>query len=491
MNWGTSIDREAARTPPATTEIDLEGRMAEHEAGRLDRAELERRVRSGGIDTVITAFPDLYGRLVGKRITGRFFLESVASHGMHACDYLLACDMEMDPVPGYGFTSWEAGYGDFRCTPDFQTARVASWLDRTAIVLCDVVQDDGDEPVAVAPRSVLTRQLERARAAGYTLKGASELEFFVFRESFESASAKGHEGLETFGRYIEDYHLLQGTKVEPLVGEIRRQLDASAIPVEFSKGEWGPGQHEINLGYCELREMADRHVLYKHLAKEIAHAQGLALTYMAKWHEDHAGNSMHVHLSLWDLAGREPRCSGDGEPIPGSSARPSRVFMHFLGGLIEHARATTLFLAPTVNSYKRFVAGTFAPTGIGWSYDNRTCGFRVVGHGDSLRVECRIPGADANPYLAFAALLAAGLDGMEQQTEPPPAFEGNLYEAAEAEQVPRSLREAIEEAESSAFLRRAFGDEVLEHYLHFARTEQRKFDEVVTSWERARYFERV
>ena len=322
--------------------------------------------------------------------------------------------------------------------------------------------------------------------------GASELEFFVFQESYGSAAAKRYEGLETFGTYLEDYHVLQGTKVEPLVGAIRRHLDASGIPVEFSKGEWGAGQHEINLHYCEFLEMADRHVLYKNAAKEIAFAQGLALSFMAKWDAAHAGNSMHLHASLWDAPDAKRNLfAGDGDPLPGTRSRPSKLFLNWMGGLIEHARAITLFFAPNVNSYKRFMEGTFAPTGIGWSYDNRTTGFRVVGHDQSLRVECRIPGGDANPYVAFAALLAAGLDGIERELEPPPLFSGNLYEAENVPQVPRSLGEAIEVTETSTMLRKAFGDEVLEHYLHFSRTEKRRFDEAVTTWERARYLERI
>jgi glutamine synthetase len=459
--------------------------------GRLDRGDLERRVRSGEIDTVLTVFPDLYGRLVGKRISGRFFLEQTAGHGMHACDYLLACDMEMDPVPGYRFTSWESGYGDFLCKPDWTTLRPATWLERSAIVLCDVVDEQTEEPVAIAPRSVLRRQVERARSLGLVPLGASELEFFVFRETYETARDKGYDDLETFGKYIEDYHILQGTRVEPLVGAIRRHLDASGIPVEFSKGEWGPGQQEINLRYCDFLEMSDRHVLYKHAAKEIASQLSLAITYMAKWDALEAGNSMHLHASLWDPELKGNLFAGDGEPLPGTRARPSRLFLHWIAGLLEHARAMTLFFAPYPNSYKRFMAGTFAPTAIGWSYDNRTTGFRIVGHDQSLRAECRIPGADANPYLAFAALLAAGLDGIERELEPPPLFSGNLYEADGVPQVPRTLGEAIGEAEGSEMLRKAFGDEVLEHYLHFARTEKRKFDEAVTTWERARYFERA
>ncbi len=466
-------------------------RAKQTERGRLSRAELERAIERGEIETVVTVFPDLYGRLVGKRITGDFFLDTTADHGMHACDYLLACDMEMDPVPGYRFTSWETGYGDFLCQPDWGTLRTASWLEQSAIVLCDVQSEDGTAPVSVAPRHVLRRQLERVREKGYLAQGASELELFVFRETYESAHEKGYQDLATFGSYVEDYHILQSTKVEPLIGQIRRELGASGIPVEVSKGEWGPGQQEINLRYCELLEMADRHVLYKHAAKEIACAQGLAITFMAKWDQAQAGNSMHVHLSLWDPAGTRNLFAGDGDPLPGSGARPSPLFRHWLAGLLEHAREISLFLAPTVNSYKRFMAGTFAPTAIGWSVDNRTAGFRVVGRDDSLRAECRIPGADANPYLAFAALLAAGLDGIERELEPPPPFEGNLYEAEGLAQVPRTLGEAIELAAASEMLHKALGDDVMEHYLHFARTEKRKFDEAVTSWERARYLERA
>jgi glutamine synthetase len=469
-------------------------RMAEHAEtvpGKLVPRELEERVRGGEIDTVIVAFPDLYGRLVGKRVAARFYLDHVAEHGMHACDYLLACDMEMDPVPGYRLTSWQSGYGDFLCRPDPATLRRASWLERSALVLCDVFDDQSGEPVAVAPRSVLRAQVERGRAAGFTALGASELEFFVLRETYESARAKRFDDLQTFGSYVEDYHLLQGAKVEPLVGALRRHLEWSGIPVETSKGEWGPGQHELNVRYCGLLEMSDRHVIWKQAAKEIAHAQGLAVTFMAKWDEKLAGSSSHLHASLWDLEGRRNLFSGDGEPLAGSRARPTALFRHWVGGLLAHAREITLFFAPYPNSYKRFAVGTFAPTRIAWSVDNRTSGFRVVGDGSGLRVECRIPGADANPYLAFAALLAAGLDGIERKLEPPAPFAGDAYRAEDAQRVPRTLPEAIAEAERSEWLRRAFGPEVVEHYLHFARTEQRKFDEAVTTWERARYLERA
>jgi len=458
--------------------------------GRLDLAVLEERVAAGEIDTVITAIPDLYGRLVGKRNTGRFFLEQVALGGMHVCDYLLACDMEMDPTPGYAFASWETGYGDLHGVPDLSTLRVASWLDRTAIVICDAHRGDPAGLVSIAPRSILIHQLERAASLGLAPKMGSELEFFLFRDDFDQARAKGYRDLVTTQAYIEDYHVLSGTFVESVIGEIRRQMDASGIPVEFSKGEWGPGQHEINLCYAPALEMADRHVIYKLGAKEIAHRAGCALTFMAKWDERLAGNSLHVHTSLWS-ENDESLFAGEPPPLPGTPVCASETFRWYLGGLLTHARELAWFFAPTVNSYKRYRPGTFAPTGIGWSYDNRTAGFRVVGSGSSLRVECRIPGADANPYLVYAALLCAGLDGIERKLDPGPVFEGDLYQLEELPRVPHSLPEAIAELERSEFARRSFGDEVIDHLLHFARSEQAGFESVVTDFERERYFERV
>lgn len=459
--------------------------------GRLDGKELRRLVQSGEIDTVVTVFTDLYGRLVGKRITGRFFCNEILGHGMHACDYLLACDMEMDPTPGYRFASWADGYGDIHCVPDMTTLRRASWLDRSAIVLCDVLNAETEVPVAVAPRSILKRQLDRAASLGFAAKGASELEFFLLRETYESAHSKNFDNLEPFGWYVEDYHTLQGFKAEPVVGEIRRHLDASGIPVEFSKGEWGPGQTEINVRYADFLEMCDRHVIYKQLAKEVAIQHGLAVSFMAKMDERYAGSSMHMHSSLWAIDTDKPLFAGDGDPSKGNLKELPDHFRWWLGGLMQHARASTLMFAPYVNSYKRFVAGSFAPTGIAWSYDNRTAGFRVVGRGPSLRVECRIPGADANPYLAFAATLAAGLDGIANKIEPPPMFRGDVYAAKDLPTIPTTLRDAILEFESSAFFKQAFGEDVVEHLVHFARTEQAKFDQVVTTWERRRYLERA
>jgi glutamine synthetase len=466
--------------------------MAESEVqGKLSEKELRALVKDGEIDTVLTVFPDLYGRLVGKRIGGRYFCNEVLAHGMHACDYLLACDMDMDPTPGYRFASWADGYGDVHCVPDLGTLRRASWLERTAIVLCDVLNAETEQLVDVAPRSILKRQVECAAALGFVAKGASELEFFLMRETYESAQKKGFDNLEPFGWYVEDYHTLQGFKSEPVVGDIRRHLDSSGVPVEFSKGEWGPGQTEINVRYADFLEMCDRHVIYKQLAKEVAIQHGLAISFMAKMDERYAGSSMHMHSSLWSVEGNRPMFAGDGDPSTGNRKDLPDTFRWWLGGLMKHARASTLMFAPNVNSYKRFVAGSFAPTGIAWSYDNRTAGFRVVGRGPALRVECRIPGADANPYLAFAATLAAGLDGVANKIEPPEMFRGDVYAAKELPTIPRTLREAIGEFEASPLFKQAFGEDVVEHLVHFARTEQGKFDQVVTTWERRRYFERA
>ena len=458
--------------------------------GKLDLETLREMIAREEIETIITAFPDMYGRLLGKRIAGPFFANEVIEGGIHLCNYLLTSDMEMEPVSGYRFTSWEQGYGDVHCRPDWNSLRQATWLGKTAIVFCDVHDEETGELVEIAPRTVLLRQMERARAAGFLPMGGAELEMFIFQESYESARQKGFQNMEPFGGYIEDYHILQGTRAEPLVGAIRHHLDRSGVPVEFSKGEWGRGQHEINVRYADFLEMSDRSVIFKQVCKEVAMQQGLAVTFMAKWHEEAAGNSLHLHSSLWDLEGT--RCFFPGQiQVPGLPTGASDTFRWYLGGLMAHARETSLFFAPSVNSYKRYQAGTFAPTSIAWAYDNRTAGFRIVGHGPSLRVECRIPGADANPYLAFAATLAAGMDGIENRIEPPPAFAGDAYAAKEAPMVPTSLNEAIHEFESSEFVRQAFGDEVVEHYLHFAHTEQRLFDGVVTTWERARFFERV
>lgn len=455
--------------------------------GMLDLTSLKQHIENGEIDTILTVFPDMYDRLMGKRITGHFFLDHVKDHGMHTCDYLLVCDMEMDPVPGYQFSSWETGYGDFKAVPDWSTLRQAAWLPKTALVLCDLHSEKNNKPLAVAPRQVLQKQIERSHAMGFTPMAGSELEFFIFKDTLDSAREKKYQDLQTFGWYIEDYHILQGTKEEGLVGRIRNCMDASGVPVEFSKGEWGPGQHEINLQYSDFLEMADRHTIYKHAAKEIAYQEELSITFMAKWDEKLAGSSMHIHVSLWDEQKKNNLFEGNENigPVNGSN-----IFRWFLGGWLKHAKELTVFNAPNINSYKRFQSGSFAPTKIAWSYDNRTSGFRIVGKDSSLRIECRIPGADANPYLSFAATLAAGLDGIENEIEPPEIFTGDVYQSENLPGVPNNLRDAIELLEQSNFARQCFGDEVVDHYLHFFYTEQKKFDQVVTNWERERFFER-
>jgi glutamine synthetase len=416
----------------------------------------------------------MQGRLLGKREHAEYFLAESVEHGLEGCDYLLALDMEMDPQPGYAMASWERGYGDFHLTPDLATLRRVPWLEGTALVLCDVDWEDGS-PVVASPRQVLRRQVERARAAGFEPMFASELEFYLLKESYAEAHAKHYRDLTPSVPYILDYHLLATTYDEPLIRQIRNGMQRAGLVVESSKGEAWPGQHEINFRFADALTTADNHVVYKNGAKEIAQRNGRSITFMAK--PDHAwiGNSCHVHASLWRDG---ENAFGDGE-----------VFDRFLAGWIACAQELALFLAPTINSYKRFVAGSWAPTTLAWGRDNRTCAFRVVGHGPSKRVETRIPGGDVNPYLAFAALIAAGLRVLERGLELPPPVEGDAYES-DAERFPATLREAIAALESSSFAREAFGDEVVDHYLNYGRVEQRLFDEVVTCWERERLFER-
>lgn len=452
--------------------------------GRLDLDELEEQVAAGEIDTVVAAFTDMQGRLIGKRCTGRFFLDSVRDE-WHACDYLLAVDIEMEPVPGFKASSWDKGYGDFVIKPDLQTLRRIPWLPGTALVLGDVCDHHGHE-LPHSPRAILKRQLARLKQQGLTAKMASELEFYVFDEDFRTARDKRYHDLRTAGWYIEDYHVLETTKREPLMRAIRNGMEQAGIPVQESKGEWGPGQEELNIVYAEALEMADRHVIYKNGVKEIAHLQGKSLTFMAKWRKDLAGSSCHIHSSLWAEADDTPCFADKADP---EGVTP--MFRHFLAGQLAHAAELTPFLAPYVNSYKRFQAGSFAPTNIVWSRDNRTTGFRVLGHGKGTRVECRIPGADVNPYLAFAALLAAGMAGMERKQELAAPFSGDAYKSAEVPSVPRTLRDALDRLEGSTMLREAFGDEVVEHYLHAGRWEQAQHDGAVTDWELIRYFERA
>lgn len=454
--------------------------------GMLSLEELAEEARQRTIDTVVVGFPDPYGRLMGKRFDAEHFVAEGAAHGTHACDYLLTADMEMEPVQGYRFASWQLGYGDVLLRPDLATLRRASWLDRSAFVLCDVLDAvDGDE-VAIAPRSMLRRQLARAATAGFGVRAASELEYYVFEDSFREAAEAGYSNLTPMGWYLEDYHLLQGAREERFTSELRRHLRDSGVPVENSKGEWGRGQHELNVVHAEALAMADRHAVLKQAAKEIAERLGVSVTYMAKPAAGQAGSSCHVHLSLW---------RGDANAFPGDEklgpVDGSDVFRHFLAGWMAHSDELMVLYAPTVNSYKRFEDGSWAPTRAAWSFDNRTAGFRVVGRRQSLRIECRIPGADVNPYLVFTAALASGLDGIERRLEPEQMVTGDVYGASSLPRLPRSLGEAVARFEDSAFAREALGADVVDHYAHFYRTEQAAFDAAVTDWERQRYFERI
>ena len=451
---------------------------------QVNPRELEALIRRGEVDTVLTVFPDGLGRLMGKRVVGRYFLDHVLHDGLHACIYLFTVDMEMEPLPGFRLTSWERGYGDMKLEPDLATWRLVPWLPKTALVFCDVYTEEG-KPIEEAPRWVLRRQLERAEKQGLVVKTGSELELYLFKESMDEARAKRYHGLQPVSNYLEDYHILQTSKEEPLVRAIRNHMEAARVPVEFSKGEWGRGQEEINLRYAPALEMADRHVLYKHGVKEIAWAHGCSVTFMAKHDMAAAGSSFHLHSSVWDRHGKKNLFAAQG------SRQGTALFQQWVAGQMAMARELAYFYAPTINAYKRYQAGSFAPTRVACGWDNRTCGFRICGEGASFRVENRMPGADANPYLAFAATIAAGLHGIQKKLKCPPFYEGNAYEDASLAQVPKTLREGLDELQRSRVAREAFGDRVVEHYLHHGRLEQQAFDQAVTDWELIRHFERI
>jgi len=457
-------------------------------AGNVDVQTLEGMIHSGEIDTVVCVFPDMQGRFMGKRVTGHYFLDDVLGvEGMHACLYLVTVDMEMEPLPGYKYANWETGYGDFKMAPDLATLRVIPWLDKTALVICDVLSEEGDEPVEVTPRQILRRQIERAEAKGYRFMAASELEFYLFKDSFDDLRARSYQEPNPHSLYIQDYHILQTTKDEWIIRQIRNGMDEAGVPVEFSKGEFGAGQNEINFRYADVLEVADRHSIYKNGAKEIAALNGVSLTFMAKYKMEEAGSSCHLHSSLWNQDGSKSLMWDDSDPD-----HLSETFRHYLGGLMSTTREMAWMFAPSVNSYKRYQAESWAPTAIALGKDNRTCGYRLVGEHESFRIESRIPGADANPYLAFAATLAGGLHGLENKIEAPSVFEGNAYEATDIERVPTSLHEAIDAFEASEVAREAFGDLVFGHLLNTAVQEQKIFDNnVVTDWELMRYFERI
>ena len=441
----------------------------------LTLEELTADVETGGVDTVIVAMVDMQGRLVGKRVTGEYFLGHHAK-GIDCCNSLLTLDMESDTTPGYAMAGIELGYGDLLLRPDLSSLRRIPWHEATALVLCEPRWFDGS-PVAASPRQILSRQVERARALGLEPVMASEVEFFVCHETYETAYRNGYRSLTPKGRYVTDAHLLAPGFEEPLIGRLRRSMRAAGLPVEASKAEAWLGQHEITFGHGDPIAVAGNHVVYKHGAKEIADAAGCSITFMAKPFHEWIGSSCHVHASLWQE---------DGNAFAGES----ELCRRFLAGQLAHVAELAIFLAPNVNSYKRFGAGaTWAGDTLTWAHDNRTTGFRVVGRGASFRVECRIPGADCNPYLAFAALLAAGLHGIEHELDPPPPYEGNAYES-DSERFPPTLRAAVAAVEHGTVARAAFGDDVVDHYLNAARAEQRLFDAAVTDYERARMFER-
>jgi glutamine synthetase len=461
----------------------------------MNLQQLKTQVRSGVIDTVIVALPDPFGRLVGKRFRAQVFLDSVASHGTHGCNYLLTVNLEMDPLDGFKVASWDQGFGDFSLQPDLETLRIIPWQAGAALVLCDHVRDDGSF-VAEAPRSVLRRQIDRLAAKGFTCFCASELEFYLFNQTYHSAFEQGYRQLAPSSDYRIDYHLMQPTRDEPLMRAIRNGMTAARVPIESSKGEWSRGQHEINFIYAQPLPMADLHSLFKQGVKEIADQHGKCISFMAKYAPSEAGNSCHIHMSLWKN-GRNAFAQG-GNSQSNSSKKDkagrqagSKLFRQFLGGLLKYSPELCLFFAPTINSYKRYQAGSWAPTRMAWAFDNRTVGYRVVGQGKGFRIENRMPGADANPYLSFAAMLAAGMAGIEQNLDCGQEYLGNAYVDSSLARLPASLGDATDGFSRSKLAKEAFGAEVVDFYVHHARLEAEAFNNAVTDWEKARYFERI
>jgi glutamine synthetase len=446
----------------------------------MNVAELENKVAAGEIDTVVTVFPDVFGRLVGKRFTADTFLREIAAHGTHACNYLLTLNIEMEPQDGFALANWEKGFGDFAMRPDFESLRLLPWEPGAVMVLCDLHHDDG-ERVAEAPRTVLRSQVARLHALGFTCKLASELEFFLFNHTFHEAHARGFRDLTPSSDYRIDYHTMQTARDEAIMRAIRTQMPLARVPIESTKGEWGRGQHEANFIYDEPIPIADLHAVFKQGVKEIAEQHGKSITFMPKPWAEEVGSSCHIHLSLWQNDWNAFAEGADG----------SQLFRQFLAGLIRFSRELSYFTAPTINAYKRYQSASWAPTKMAWAHDNRTVGFRVVGHGASFRIENRMPGADANPYLAFAAMIAAGLAGLEAKLQCPALYAGNAYVDPNLPSLPRSLAEAAELLHDSACARKAFGDEVVDFYVHTAHLEAAAFQNAVTDWERARYFERI
>jgi glutamine synthetase len=437
------------------------------------------------ITTVLVVFTDMYGRLMGKRLTPDFFFDKYNS-GIGACNYLLATDIEMNPIKSIKSFSWDLGYGDFLLMPDLNTLRIADWLDSSAIVICDVIDEKTKKPIETAPRTLLKRQITKAKALGFTAKAASELEYYTFDQSYKEANENDYQGLTASSWYSKDYNILQGSREEPLTAAVREHLERSGIPVENSKGETGIGQHELNIRYSDILEMADRHCLFKQCLKEVADQMGLSVSFMAKYKTEQAGSSCHLHLSLW----KEGKNAFIGNRSL-AGMKCSETFRHFLGGWMKLSPELMPFYAPTVNSYKRFQVESWAPVSLAWSIDNRTTGFRVIGHKEDLRIECRFPGADVNPYLAFTAALASGIAGIEQKIDPPKAFSGNAYKEKNLISLPSNLHDATERFNNSVFAQKCFGRAVVADYTCFYQNEWQSFQQAVTDWELTRYFERI
>ena len=443
---------------------------------------LKTKIRKGEIDTVITVCPDVFGRLVGKRFAGKFFADQVAAHGTHGCNYLLTVNMEMEPQDGFQLANWEKGFGDFEMRPDATTIRALPWQPGAALILCDFRHHDG-ELVAEAPRSVLHRQLDAMAKKKLTCFTASELEFFLFNQTYHDAFAADYRNLTTSSDYRIDYHTMQPGRDEALFRSVRNWMSEARVPVESSKGEWGKGQHEVNFIYDQPLAMADMHVVFKQGMKEIAAQHGKSVTFMPKPWAAEVGSSCHIHISLWR--------DGKNAFWDAKTGEGSALFRHFLGGLMKYSPELCYFYAPSINSYKRYQSASWAPTKMAWSHDNRTVGFRVVGQGNSFRIENRMPGADANPYLAFAAMMAAGMAGVEEKLDCGKDYHGNAYVDTKLKSLPKSLAEAAELLHSSKLARAALGDGVVEFYVHTARLEAQAFNNAVTDWERTRYFEQI
>ncbi len=450
-----------------------------------DLAQLKQDIENGVVDTVLVVTSDLQGRPVGKRVVGSHFVEHVLDEGIEACDYLIAVDVDMNPLEGYSFTNWETGYGDMNLRCDSSSARIIPWLESTALIICDSFDENG-KLISVAPRSILKTQLQKAKELGFSVKTGTELEFYLFEDNFNKAKEKHYKDLTPKSLGIEDYQIFQTTLEEDIIRKIRNEMLVASIPIEFSKGEAGNGQHEINITYDEVLRCADNHMIFKNGVREIAALNDKSVTFMAKWSSAEVGSSCHVHSSLWSIE--------DGKSLIADADNPenlSALGKSWIAGQLKCAKEFAILYAPYINSYKRYVPGSWAPTAIAWGRDNRTCGFRLVGKGKSMRIENRIPGADVNPYITLAATVAAGLYGIENKLELEDCLVGNGYTSQEVERIPSSLDEAIGLFENSEIAKQTLGTDVFEHLLNTAKQELKYFNAAVTDWELNRNFERI